>query len=312
MRIPLALLILLCSAACDRDDGTDEPVPPPVSVYVSYQELPELDALFSRFTQDTGARVSIKTGEPELIVDAVIGNNGSPPADLLLADDVSRIWRAAEEGGLRAMRSDVVDAAVAPRLRDPDHLWFGVGFRAAAIAVDAQVLDPGTVTEYAALAEDRVNGRLCLSSSSLPVNRSLMAMLIADLGVRPTEILVRRWKANLSIPVLQSETALLEAMEAGRCQVGVVSSTAFESHVRANKSSALRLAELNEVHINVEAAGVARHARNPEGAQRLIEWLITQTPLGDGDLDGVSNRNVGIAGWHNEDAVKLAERAGYP
>jgi iron(III) transport system substrate-binding protein len=31
-------------------------------------------------------------------------------------------------------------------------------------------------------------------------------------------------------------------------------------------------------HVNISGAGVTRYAKNPEGAQRLLEWLSTEEP----------------------------------
>ena len=306
-----AIILLLCVSACDRDVDSRQDVAP-VTVYAAHSQVPALETLFESFTEETDIRVGIKAGTPELIVDAVIANNGSPPADALLTEEIAQIWRAAEEGGLRAVRSDVISAAVASRLHDPENLWFGFRYRKAAIAVDSRSLDPSAIEDYAALADSRLRGHLCLSSSALAVNRALIALLIADLGVRPAEILVRGWKANLARPVLPTETALLEAMQAGSCRAGIVSSDVFDAYATANPDSSLRLVTLRAAHILVEGIGVARHARNPAGAQRLVEWLVARTELTDTALVDVSARNVGIAGWYDEDAVKLSERAGYP
>ena len=40
-------------------------------------------------------QAAIRAGDPDLIVKAVIADNGSPPADVLLVTDVARAWLAA-------------------------------------------------------------------------------------------------------------------------------------------------------------------------------------------------------------------------
>jgi hypothetical protein len=55
--------------------------------------------------------------------------------------------------------------------------------------------------------------------------------------------------------------------------------------------------------------GIGRHAQNPERAQQMIDWLIdNHVPRED---DKRPQRNVAIAGWGNQEARLLAERAGY-
>ena len=75
------------------------------------------------------------------------------------------------------------------------------------------------------------------------------------------------------------------------------------------------------LYVDIEGIGIGRHARNPDGALELVEWLLSedvQVPHAaavlahpaTGDFDG--DKNVGVFAWHDEAAVKLAERALYP
>jgi len=308
----LAVAVVLTVSACEKSQPPAERRPDPVAVYVAGGDSETWSAEFDRFTADTGIRVTVKSGEPDLIVKAVVENNGSPPADVLLAGDVARIWVAAEEGGLRALRSEAIDAAVAPRLRDPDSLWFGISYRSAEIVYNRSEIDLSGIGDYANLSDADLRGKLCLSSSSLPVNRALIAMLIADIGVRPAEVIVRGWKRNLAALVFESEDDLLTAINDGRCGGGIASSDAVAAYTMRNPEHQLGVARPAVAHANVEAVGVARHARNPEGGKVLVEWLVAQSPLLPEQLVGISTRNIGFAGWHDEAAIKLAERASYP
>ena len=312
MRYCLPLLFVLCLAACDRANETEVERGGSVTVYAGYVDVAPIQEAFEDFTEETGIRVSVKAGDPELIVDAVIANNGAPPADVLLTPDVAGIWRAAEEGGLRAVRSELIRRAVAARLRDPDNLWTAASYRSTDIVYDARVIDAAIAVDYAALGVESLRGRLCLSSSSLPTNRALLAMLISDHDIRPAETIVRNWIRNLALPVFGSEAELLDAIQAGDCGVGIASSVAFREFADSYPGHALLAVTPQGGHLNVEGIGVARHARSPALAQRLVEWVVKRAALSDEDLDGFSNRNVGLAGWRDEDAVLLAERTLYP
>jgi hypothetical protein len=60
---------------------------------------------------------------------------------------------------------------------------------------------------------------------------------------------------------------------------------------------------------DIQGIGVARHANHPEEAARLVAWLLETAPATEPvNSDG---RHVGIAGWRDEEARLLAERAGY-
>ena len=95
--------------------------------------------------------------------------------------------------------------------------------------------------------------------------------------------------------------SLLAALESGDCQFGIVS-------VLAEPNGSLTAAP-GPHYFDVSAMGVGRHAQHPERALQFVNWLIVNHPLEEPlERDG---KNVAIAGWGNEEARLLAERAGY-
>lgn len=329
MLAAVAAISSITLAACGDTGAPSGPRPQPVVVYASYADQDFLPGLFERFTDETGMPVTIRYADEQENVARVIANRGAPPADVLLVPTISAIWLAAEEGALIPQRSAVIDAAVPDWLRDPDYLWTATGFRLAVIAYDPQAVDPDTGIDYASLAEPEYRGSLCLSSAQLSVNRALIATLIDRLGTRPAELLVRGWIRNLGHPVFDSEARLLEAILDGRCGVGIVSSSA----VAETDSGRLGIRVPATAALDAEAAGIARHARHPDAALTLIEWLVGKTaqsllvggnrhypanPAADSpsgaDRAGrssVATTNSGRIGRNNEEALKLAERAAY-
>ena len=310
----LATLLLL-AAACEQD--VEKPRYEPVVVYADYDDEAYLPALFEAFRRETGIPVTVRSGDAKQLTDDVIANRGAPPADVLLTPGVADVWRAADEGALRPIAAANM-ADVAGFLRDPDDLWTALRMSVMMIAVGENVVVDELPTTYAALGDPAYKGTLCLSSSSLPVNRALIAMLIADLGPKPAERVVRGWVRNLALPVFDTESALLEALDAGTCTYGILSDSLI--------SGGRILPE--PAYVDVEGVGIARHARHPESAQRLVNWLLSAdvqwrhardtrahpalANLPDAPIAGkISRKNVGIAGWQDADALLLAERAGY-
>ncbi len=316
MRTTLGLItLLLLVAACEKE--TAKPRQEPVVVYAAYDDQDYLQTLFESFTRETGVIVTIRTGESAQLTDDVIANRGAPPADVLLTDNAADVWRAADEGALRPIAAENM-SDVAEFLRDPDGLWTAARMSVIMIAVGEGAAVQEVPRAYAALGEAQYKGGVCLSSSSLAVNRALIAMLIADLGVKPAERVVRGWVRNLALPVFETEEALVEALDAGTCNYGIVSSPLI--------SGGRILPE--PAYVDIEGVGIARHARYPGSAQKLINWLLSAdvqwqhahettahaalATLPDTPIPpAISRKNVGLAGWQDEDAVLLAERAGY-
>ena len=76
------------------------------------------------------------------------------------------------------------------------------------------------VTSYEDLGDPRFRGRVCLRTSNNEYNQSFVADRIAKNGEAETEELLRSWMANQP-RVLGSDVDVLDAIAAGRCDVGL-------------------------------------------------------------------------------------------
>lgn len=321
--IAIAALVL---GACERPaEKTAGPAarPEPVVVYASFEDESHLPSLFADFTSETGIPVTARHRPEHQIVGEVIANKGSPPADLLLTRSVHGIWRAADEGALRPLQSQGVADVVPGWLRDPDDYWTAIGFSPVHVACsEERQADCDAIEAWEDLATPEFRGRLCLSAASLAVNRTLIAGLIADHGLRPAELIVRGWIANLALPPFESESELLRAVEEGTCGPAVVSGLAFHDFGRSTVAATSPLPG----YFDVVAVGVNRHARSPDAARRLAEWLagpLAQEALAELIGLGPANdslpphpfpapdkrRNAAVFGLYEADAARLAERA---
>ena len=315
-----AAMLLLASCEPSTNTSDSRTHPEPVVVYAA-QDKTYLPGLFKSFTESSGIRVVVYNTDDA--VDGVIANSGSPPADVLLTGDVAGIWRAADEGALRPLAQGTFRGRLPEWLRDPDGYWAAIGFRTSVLAYDTRVAGFEAPTSYQDLAEARYRGQLCLSSSSEPTNRTVIAMLTSEMGVRPAEIVVRGWMANLAMPVYDSEDDLLKAIKSTHCQMGIVSSNKV-AMLAENAEATVRPATFPLLFANIDAAGIARHARNPEAAAALIEWMLSEAAqssyaqrtssysvLNSAGRTDVSRNNVSTTAWRDIDAARLAERAWY-
>ncbi len=287
------VLVVLAITACDSGPGRE-----PVVIYAHGDEASGLAEWFAGFTDESGIPVTIKYGDSATITNNVIGNRGSPPADVLLTSNVADIWRAADKGALRPIQAVAMDDVRAVA-RDADGFWVAFDKYFAAIG-QAERIKIGRVGDYADMAHPQLKGELCLSSSALPINRAVIALLMVELGEKEAEHIVRGWVGNLALPPFATESELIAALESGTCGYGVFSSS--------YKTDGIKRYSPEPYYFNIEGLGVARHARNPESAQALINWTLTaRLPL---TYDPVGH-NIGVVGWRDEDARLLAERARY-
>ena len=302
-------VVLLALAACggeSPDPDTSAATgtrPQPVVVYAAHDDPTYWPGVFAGFTRESGIHVTVRQRDAATIVNEVIEDHGTPPADILLTPSVHGAWLAADEGALRPLQSDVVANHVDAALRDPDGYWTAVRTRSVHIVHAADFADVDGITGFADLGKPAYAGQLCLTTSSLPLNRVLIATLIDLHGARAAELTVRQWIANLSLPPFDDESDLRDAIDAGTCKLGILSSDA------AADLAVIDVAANAMPVVDIDGIGIARHAREPASARRLIEWLLESGAARPPAVDDAFP--VARAAWRIDDAIKLAERAAY-
>ena len=293
--------------------------------------------LFDRYTEETGTKISYITDKAGPLMQRLSAEGKRTPADMLITVDAGNLWHAAESGVLASVDSPVLNANVPANLRDPEGRWFGLSERARTIVYSTERVKPGELSTYEDLATPKWTGRLCLRTSKKVYNQSLVATLIARHGEEKAEQMVRGWVDNLAAAPFSNDTKAMEAVAAGQCDVTVVN-TYYFGRLQKDKPD-IKLAifwpnqDTSGVHINISGAGVTRHAKHPEAAQRLLEWLSSETA--QGDFAGLNMEypvnakvasdptvaawgafkadelNVNEAGRLQADAIRLMDRAGY-
>jgi len=307
-----------------------------VVVYSSRKEH-LIKPLFERFTAETGIEVTYLTDKAGPLIQRLVAEGRRTPADMLITVDAGNLWQAGEKGVLTKIDSPVLNANVPAELRDPEGRWYGLSKRARTIVYSTERVKPEEITSYEDLASDKWKGRLCLRTSKKVYNQSLVATLIARHGEQEAEKIVKGWVDNLAVAPFSNDTKTMEGVLAGQCDLGVVNTYYFGRLQKKDPGIKLALAWPNQdssgVHVNVSGAGITKHAKNPEAARKLLEWLSSETAQADfaglnmeypvnprveptdlvkawGDFKG-DPINVSEAGRLQGDAIRLMDRAGY-
>ena len=307
-----------------------------VTVYSARNEQ-LLKPILDRYSKESGTEIKLLTANEGALLARLNAEGASTPADVLITVDAGNLWLAAQQGQLRAMNSAVLQKNIPAHLRDPDNQWFGLSVRARTIVYSKSAVRASELSSYEDLAQPKWKGRLCLRTSKKVYNQSLIAMMITELGEAKTEEIVRGWVANLATTPFPDDTSLLKAIAAGQCQVGIVNTYYLGRILVKEPDFPVALFWANQsssgTHVNVSGAGITKHAKNPAGAQKLIEYLSMETAQSfyvDEDLEFPVNPkvkpnsivkdwgsfkpnllNVSKAGELQAAATKLMDRAGY-
>ncbi|SMF59539.1 extracellular solute-binding protein [Pseudobacteriovorax antillogorgiicola] len=293
--------------------------------------------LFEAYEKKTGVKITYITDKAGALMERIKGEGKRTKADLLFTVDAGNLWSAADQGILQGVASKTLESHIPAHLRDPENQWFGLSVRARTIAYSTKRVKPESLTNYEDLADPKWKGKLCLRTSKKVYNQSLVAMFIASHGEKKTEAIVKGWVSNLATKVFPNDTAVLEAIAAGQCDVGIVNSYYFARLESKDPKFPVKLfwpaKKDGGVHVNISGAGVTKHASNKAEAIKLMEWLsgaeaqkmfaelnfefpvMANVPAADlvqkwGSYDP-SLINVSKAGELQSKAVKLMDRAGY-
>ncbi|MDM7938310.1 MAG: extracellular solute-binding protein [Cyanobium sp. CZS 48M] len=238
--------------------------------------------LYKQFTAKTGIKVNLLEGkDDELIVRLKSEGKGSP-ADVLVLVDAARIQRARQEELFQPINSEALQRDVPANLRDPAGSWFALTRRARPIMVNPALVDPASLGTYADLANPALKGKLCLRNRASVYNQSLVADILAQKGADATRTWLQGLVANVKTPFFTSDTPMLRALGRGECGVTVANqyylarmlTTEAKAEDRA-LAQKIKVVFPRPTHVNITAAGVTRHAKNPQAATRLIEFLVS-------------------------------------
>jgi len=326
------------SSEAESSEAAEPAAAEPARLVVYTSRQPHLiEPLFDRYTGETGIDIDYINDSEAALIERLDAEGSETVADVFMTVDAGNLWHATERGLLQPVESDALAEAVPEALRDNQGRWFGLSVRARTIVYHPERVDADALSTYEALAGDEWAGRLCLRTSKKVYNQSLVAMLIEHHGEEKTEDIVTGWVENLATEPFSSDTRLIEAIEAGQCDVGIVNSYYLGRKLAENPDYPVELFWANQnttgTHVNVSGAGVTRHAPRPDAAQALLEWLASpaaQAEFARNNLEFPANPKVEpqgiveawgdfraddtplqIAGERQAQAVRLMDRAGY-
>ena len=263
--------------------------------------------LYSEFTRRTGIKVNLLEGKDDELIQRLKSEGNNSKADLLVLVDAARIYRAQEANLFRSIRSAELNKDVPANLRDPKGQWFALTRRARPVMVNPAIVKPGLIRSYADLSRPELKGKLCLRNRASVYNQSLTADELVRRGKPATQQWLQGMLANTKRPFFTSDTPMLRAVGQGECGAAVANqyylARMLQDKNSTERSTAAKLKVVwpNPTHVNISAGGVTLSSRNPEGAQRLLEFLVSPQ---SGAGYAAANNEYPLKGWGNNPTLK--------
>lgn len=299
--------------------------------------------LIETFTRETGIRIAVVEAGADALLERMRNEGANSPADVLLTVDAGRIEAAKGMGLLRPLASAVLTAAVPANVRDPENHWFAFSKRARVIMYDKTKVSAAQLSTYEDLADPKWRGHVLTRSSTNIYSQSWTGSILAAAGEPATEAWCRGIAANLARPPRGGDTDQIRACAAGEGALAISNTYYLGNLVRSNLPADRALIERIGVffpnqanrgtHVNITGGGIARHAKNVDGATRFLEYLVSasaQRHFAEGNSEypvirGVSvpsqiaawgefredQLNAGVFARNNAQALRIMDRAGW-
>ncbi|MDH4190478.1 MAG: Fe(3+) ABC transporter substrate-binding protein [Betaproteobacteria bacterium] len=302
------------------------------------------EALYTEFTRQTGIKIQrIEAGEDALL-ERLRNEGARSPADVLITVDAGRLWRAQQMDLLQQVKSQTLEARIPASFREPGGYWFGYSLRARVIAYNKARVKPAEVASYAALAEPKWKGRICVRSSTNLYNLSMMAAFIERLGEAKAEAWASAVRTNFAREPKGGDTDQIKGVAAGECDVALGNHYYYARLARSKKADERTAADKvgivfpdrsgSGTHVNVSGAAILKHAPHREAAVKFLEYLASDSAQryfadGNNEWPVVENlrtdnpvllqfgefkydrMNIGILGRNQSAAQKLFDRVGW-
>lgn len=339
----------LTFTACSGPSSSPETETGPVEAHgvlniYSARHYDSDEALYDAFEARTGIRVRAREAGAAQLLETMKAEGDASPADVILASDAGTLWRFQDAGLTQPVQSDILDAAIPARLRDPDGNWFGLAKRFRVIVYDKTLVSADEVDEFTDLATPRFDGEICVRSSSNIYNLSLLSELIERNGADAAADWARAVVGNFAQDPAGGDTDQIRAVAAGACSVAIanhyywvrLASSGSTSDQEAAAATALSFASAgNGAHVNITAGAVAANAPDRENAIAFLEFLaspegqamlvsetkeypvVAGVPLPEGLMDlpedlQESDLPLDVLGRNQVQAQQIYDRAGWP
>ncbi|MBA6154393.1 Fe(3+) ABC transporter substrate-binding protein [Gelidibacter maritimus] len=278
LKFGFAICLMTLVVAC----GDSKPKKEEVNVY-THRHYKADDELFTKFTEETGIKVNIVNASADELIQRLETEGENSSADILITVDAGRLYRAQSKDLLQPVRSEVLEANIAPEFREKEGHWYGMTYRARIIAYAKDRVNPEDIKTYEDLTDPKWKGKIVIRSSENVYNQSLLASIILADGEEKAKEWAEGVVANMARNPKGSDRDQVKAVASGEADIAVVNTYYIgllinDENVEERKAGeSVGIIFPNQdgrgTHVNVSGIGVTKYAPNKDNAIKLMEFL---------------------------------------
>jgi iron(III) transport system substrate-binding protein len=255
-----------------------------VNIY-SYREPGLIQPLLDKFSAETGIKANVLYAGDGLL-ERVAAEGELSPVDVVLTVDVGNLVGAKEQSLTQPITTPALTERLEPQFRDAEGHWAALSLRARVFYVSKDRVDATALT-YEDIAKPEWKGRVCTRAGDHVYNIGLIASRIALWGEAKTREWLTAVRDNLAYPPGGGDREGVKNILAGTCDLSITN-TYYMGVMLNNEAepeqkewaNAARIiypttADGDGTQVNAAGAFIAKHAPNPENANKLIEFLLS-------------------------------------
>jgi len=338
-KIFIILIFLLTVLGCNSFFDSFKADADEINLYSARKEH-LIRPLTDSFTEHTGIKVNIITAKAAQLHQRIMREGDNSKADVLLTVDAGNLWKASNDNLLQEINSDLLNARIKPKYKDPDNKWFGLSLRARIIVYSNERVKKNELIGYMYLADPIFKNRILIRSSSNIYNQSLIAHMISKYGINEAE----RWASgivnNFARDPAGGDRDQIKAVAAGEGDIAIVNSYYIAKMLNSDSKDLFNSLSIYfpsdkdmGTHLNISGAGLLKNAPNKQNAIKFIEFLVSdkaQFIYANSNYEYPVVNNIKISdtlqmfGMYSEDniltseygklgaeAIKMADRVGW-
>ena len=273
---------LLVTVILLAGSGSLAPVVPAASgdrlVVYSGRKEKAIKPVVEAFTKQTGIPVDLKVGKTSGLANEIRMEKAHPRGDLFVSTEGGIMEILAGDGLLDPYRSPATNA-VPDDFKSATGYWTGISGRARVILYNKNLVTekdvPKSVFE---LTDPKWKGKLAIAGTRERTSLAWVSALVAVKGEAFTRDYIKALLAN-GLKILTDNTEVWQGVGRGEFAVGLTNSPNYYLAKKASLPVGVMYPDQGAdgigTPINANAVAVIKGARNPEGARKFIDFILS-------------------------------------
>jgi iron(III) transport system substrate-binding protein len=272
MSVGLAAALAGCGGDGSKGSGTQT-----LTLYnAQHEDL--VTAMLAGFTEQTGIKVEIRSGDDAELANQIVQEGKASPADVFVTENSPSVQVVAD-AGLFAPIDATALAQVPEQFRPSSGKWTGFAARSTVLAYNPSLISEAQLpASMLDLAQPAWQGRVGFA----PGGADFQAIVGAVLALRGEDA-TRTWLQGLADgkSIYQGNSAVMKAVNEGKIPVGIIYHYYwYKDQAESGKNSnSVKLHYFGNqdpgAFVSVSGAGVLASSDQPEQARQLVAYLTS-------------------------------------